>query len=354
MSATDYSQLDEAWEFIEQAIGNNTPKNQIAPMLNEKGYRTIKGKEWTYQTLMLEQRRRKEMQGEEQSDTEDASRVTIHDDAPQKNVNYALIFAQNKLDNGETMPAVVVALHEHGYLDAKGREWNEHSLAYALADKLIDANNTPVENKSIMDIIDGHKTRSRSVASRGKNPLAKSLNVVEESEDSEDIGDGQDQAHKTDEAWQFCLEKMEAGLKKKDIVTLLNDNGYKTRNNKKWTYQTLMLEQKKRKSSVGLQMESQQRLDKTTLAGFEDTAAGSIEYARSIVLKKIIRELNNAGRKTSKGRPWTYQVLLLELLKYTIEPELDYPTTNTLGRIKTKKKKDGEDQPNLFDFFGEA
>ena len=52
--------LDDVWRFVETQISRGIKKKDIVLLLNDAGYRTQKGKLWTYQTLLLEQRRRGE------------------------------------------------------------------------------------------------------------------------------------------------------------------------------------------------------------------------------------------------------------------------------------------------------
>lgn len=53
-----------------------------------------------------------------------------------------------------------------------------------------------------------------------------------------------------DKAMEVMQHHLERGVHKKEIVNLLNDEGYKTRTGKKWSYSTLSNELKKLKTNI--------------------------------------------------------------------------------------------------------
>jgi hypothetical protein len=239
---------DEAWQLVEEELAKNTLKKDIPSILNRTGFRTANGKEWTYQTLMLEQKKRNGLQNK--------SNVNLEEDD--------------------------------------------------------DSNHLRVD---------------------------------------------------TDDAWKYVEQQITKGIKKKQIVSMLNLKGFMTRNGKPWTYQTLMLEQKRRKSeqSKKTKIHIKKTPKPVVLPNKEKQFIECLEFAEAQIQYQIIDVLNRSGKRTRKGRHWTFQTLLIELMKHGLESELSNPKVhvenwwqqplNNMEEEPPSNKKDkGSD---LFQIFNE-
>jgi len=242
---------EEAWLLVESELAKYTLKKNIPSILNKAGYRTSQGKEWTYQTLMLEQKKRN------------------------------IIANKNELND----------------------------------DKM------PEENDGSFLRVD------------------------------------------TDDAWKFVESQTAKGVKKKLIVPMLNLKGFMTRNGKPWTYQTLMLEQKRRKSEQSKKPKISVKKNQPTpvLSGKEKQFLECLEFAEAQMQYQIIDVLNRSGKRTRKGRVWTFQTLLIELMKHGLDSEhgsqkvhvenwWQQPLNNLEEEPASNKKEKGAD---LFEMFNE-
>lgn len=308
-------QLDEAWELFEQQVERGVLKKDIAPILNEKGYTTLKGKPWTYQTLMLEQRKRKgslkprkaKIQNFENHNSKEMSSVTpqykmgeeLKRMPPHKSIQFLMD------EEGFSEHEVAQILNEHGQLDHKGRTWNPQSVLYELGNRWIDKSDEAMEfNGSLGDFIDRsvkRDEREQEMADRKRGP-------------------------DMDQAWSMIKDQLGKGIKKKKIMHNLNMGGFLTRTGKPWTYQTLLLEIKRMELS-GYFGQPEDRVTPTpapkitTKIQADDSIDITLAKARKLIQKKVIDNLNEKGSKTRSGKPWTYGVLLLELLKMDLNPE---------------------------------
>jgi hypothetical protein len=241
---------EEAWLLVERELAKNTLKKDIPAFLNDAGFRTAQGKEWTYQTLLLEQRKRNLIKQQE----------------------------EGKEDEGDDLS----------------------------------------ESNMRVD---------------------------------------------TDEAWKFVDSQIANAVKKKTIVSMLNLKGFLTRNGKPWTYQTLMLEQKKRKSEQQKKPKSQIRKNQL-LASRSDKDRQfleCLEFAETQIQFQIIDVLNRSGKRTRKGRPWTFPTLLIELMKHGLDSEQGQQKVHVenwwnqpLSNIEDEPPLDKKDSgPDLFKMFDE-
>lgn len=246
---------DDAWQIVEQEFSKGTLKKDIADVLNQKGFKTSQGKDWTYQTILLEQKKR-------QAESE----------------------MKNFLQNEE---------NEELHLDAE------------------------------------------------RIHLRKD----------------------TDDAWKFVEKESAKGTKKNLIVEMLNLKGFRTRNGKEWTYQTLMLEQKRRKQEGEKQFKTK-IAKKTSMPLLDDKDKYIIEclqFAEKQLQYQVIDVLNRSGKRTRKGKPWTFQTLLIELLKYGLEAEPSQQKVHSenwweqnLTEFQGESRSKKDDPLDLFDIMGES
>ena len=129
-----------------------------------------------------------------------------------------------------------------------------------------------------------------------------------------------------EKALEVMEEHIKKGVSKQDIVTLLNDRGFKARTGKKWTYAILRSEVKRHNykreatdNQIGLQRLS-------IKAQYRDQLEKALEIVISCIEKDISKQdivtlLNDAGFKTRTGRKWTVPILQSELKK---SPDLKY------------------------------
>lgn len=127
-------------------------------------------------------------------------------------------------------------------------------------------------------------------------------------------------------ALEIVKDHVRKGVSNQDIVTLLNDRGFKTRTGKKWTYAVLRSEVKRHKygpeatdNQIGLQRLS-------IKAQYRDQVEKALEIVISCIEKGISKQdivslLNDAGFKTRTGREWTVPILQSELKK---SPDFKY------------------------------
>jgi hypothetical protein len=241
---------EEAWLLVESESLKNTLKKDIPAILNKAGYRTSQGKEWTYQTLMLEQKKR----------------------------NILVNKNENRTDHN----------------------LEEQDVSFLRID--------------------------------------------------------------TDDAWKFVDNQILKGVKKKLIVPMLNLKGFMTRNGKPWTYQTLMLEQKRRRSEQIKKPKVNIKKNQPTVtqSGKEKQFIECLEFAEAQMQYQIIDVLNRSGKRTRKGRSWTFQTLLIELMKHGLDSEHGsqkihvenwwQQPLNNIEEPTSNKKEKGAD---LFDMFSE-
>jgi len=121
-------------------------------------------------------------------------------------------------------------------------------------------------------------------------------------------------------ALEFLKDNVRKGTPHRNIVTLLNDRGFKTRTGKKWTYGVLRLEIKRYKFEPELANNQvrQQRL--SIKARYSDQFEKGLKIVQDHVKKGVSKQdivtlLNDAGFKTRTGRKWTLPVLQSEIKK---------------------------------------
>jgi len=294
-------QLDEAWELFEDQVSKGVLKKDIAPILNANGFTTLKGKPWSYQTLMLEQRRRKELSplGNSQLVSEV---VSVSDELSKLSVCELI---QHFMES-ESLSEVEVAdaLNERGYLDRKGRPWNHQSILYELGNRWMgQEEDLPEFSGSLSDLIE------KSVSRTERENLAKKK--------------GPDM----NQAWEMIKTQLEKGVKKKKLMHNLNMGGFHTRTGKPWTYQTLLLEIK-RMELAGYFGRVVDKFVVPTPAPkvnskiqAEDSVDIILAKARKLIQKRVVEVLNEKGARTRSGSPWSYSVLMTELLKLDLDPE---------------------------------
>jgi len=316
MISDTLQQLDEAWQLFEEKVDQGVLKKDIAAMLNDKGYTTLKGKPWTYQTLMLEQRKRlgllrPRIKTRKLHDFKSIKDTLI--EVPNYKISSEhLAMPDHRLiqflmdEEGFSALETASILNEHSRLDHKGRTWNSQSVVYELGNRWMehDAEQLPEINGSLSDFI------GRSVKK-------------DEREHNLDKRKGPNMK----DAWELIKEQLEKGIKKKKVMHNLNLGGFSTRTGKPWTYQTLLLEIKRMeltgyfgRESVSMPIPTPAPKI-TTKVQAEDPIDIILAKARKLIQKKVVDNLNEKGSKTRSGKSWTYGVLLLELLKLDLDPE---------------------------------
>ena len=122
-----------------------------------------------------------------------------------------------------------------------------------------------------------------------------------------------------DRAVQFIQEKINKGISRKDVVLLLNENGYKTRVGRTWIYSTLLREMsmyniKKPKKYMSGGSDSRILSVKERYKEQFDRAWGIVleKLDQGVPGKNIVIYLNEQGYKTRTGRQWTCSILSSE------------------------------------------
>jgi hypothetical protein len=308
-------QLDEAWELFEEQVELGVLKKDIAPILNEQGFTTLKGKPWTYQTLMLEQRKRKGSLKPRHPKINNLEISNLNKSAPETPcykmgeelrrmpAHKSIQFLMD--EEGFSEHEVADILNEHGKLDYKGRSWNPQSVLYELGNRWMDRSDEALEfSGSLGEFID------------------RSVKREEREQEASDRKRGPDM----EQAWSTIKDQLQKGIKKKKVMHNLNMGGFLTRTGKPWTYQTLLLEIKRMEMS-GYFGQPEDRVAPTpapkitTRIQADDSIEIILAKARKLIQKKVIDNLNEKGSRTRSGKPWTYGVLLLELLKMDLNPE---------------------------------
>ena len=125
--------------------------------------------------------------------------------------------------------------------------------------------------------------------------------------------------------FEKALEIMEDHIKKRvskqDIVTLLNDRGFKTRTGREWTYGILGFEVKRHNykpettgNEVGLQRLPIKDKHKDQFVKALEVMEDHIK--KGVSKQDIVTLLNDRGFRTRTGREWTYAILGFEVKKF--------------------------------------
>ena len=121
-------------------------------------------------------------------------------------------------------------------------------------------------------------------------------------------------------ALEVLQDQIKKGVSKPDIVTLLNDRGFKTRTGRKWSYSVFLTEAKSHHFEPELK-ENEVGLQKLSI---KDKYRGQFEKALEVLkdqIKKgvskpdIVTLFNDRGFRTRTGRKWTVPILQYELKK---------------------------------------
>lgn len=314
-------QLDEAWELFEDQVSKGVLKKDIAPILNANGFTTLKGKPWSYQTLMLEQRRRKELVF--QGNKFGSELVSVSDELLKLSVCELIqhFMESESLSESE----VADALNKRGYLDRKGRPWNHQSILYELGNRWIDQEEElPEFRGSLSDLIEKSVSRTeREDLSRRKGP-------------------------DMNQAWEMIKGQLEKGVKKKKLMHNLNMGGFHTRTGKPWTYQTLLLEIKRMELSGYFGRVTEKFVMPTPAPKVnskiqaDDSVDIILAKARKLIQKRVVEVLNEKGARTRSGSPWSYSVLMTELLKLDLDPE-STKLLNSPGNVSVAENVEGSE-----------
>jgi hypothetical protein len=309
--------IDKAWQFFENKIAEGYKKKDIVPLLNDAGYTTKKGRPWTYQTILLEQRKRGKGRspnviggggdGEQaQGGGMSALNLKVVDQSilnesvqmsSEKDESVDLKLLRQRVESGlqesdlqEVVSGELVAgvpaneiadiLNDLGYVDPKGHLWHEISLSYHFANALIKGGSElEVPKGNLLDILDRNKPR--------------------ESDRSQSVYE-----LRRREMWRVMDEELAKGTKKKKLVGLLNLGGFQTKRGRSWTYQTLIQELKVRPL-----FEAE---DGGALADLE-VDGDPLAFAKRKIQSEILPKMEHL--RTSRGGKWSYENLLWELLK---------------------------------------
>ena len=305
----EYNTLDAAWQFFEAKISEGFKKKEIVDLLNEAGFTTLKGKPWTYQTILLEQRKRGGGRGAKKKASSRSVSLVSSVSAPDVETFFAgeaplevplsqRLEQKLALDSFEgamqyflnesiQMSELTQALGQLGIVDGKGHAWNEVTLNYHLANALLrNSHDDKADPKGgLLDI------------------LEKSRPVHEEEPSEYDL--------KRDAMWALIDVELARGVKNKALVGILNMNGFMTRRGKMWTYQTLMHELKRRPKKI--ESKGDEGSDE-----FDSKSLDSVlDFAREKIEREILPLIKTSSN--SRGNSWNYKRLAWELLKRDLD-----------------------------------
>jgi hypothetical protein len=159
------------------------------------------------------------------------------------------------------------------------------------------------------------------------------------------------------QAWALVEQELKKGTKKKAIVGVLNLGGFTTRRGKPWTYQTLIQEFQRRKNEgPASEVQTQQKaVDSPKLSVSLEAAFAKeegLDMARTCIQDVILPQLEQKGCRAPSGSPWSYELLLWELLRRDLD--LEHILSSGLDRWwdakKETKPKDAEAM-NLFEIL---
>jgi hypothetical protein len=303
MNQEKYKVLDEAWAFAVSEISKGKKKKDIVPLLNEEGYTTLKGKPWTYQTLLLEQRRRANevarQRVEEQGvgiSTYSEPKARLFETSEDKFDLFSWV--EEQTNRGLGLDAMCQELRRMEVAPPFGGEWSSSLLSHELGNRLLNSDDSDREG---MDLDDG----------RSIGELIDKASPLELVESRRGI----------DEAWEMIEEEARKGTRKQEMVHVLNLNGLVTRRGKAWTYPVLSQEIRRRKE-LGQELPARRMILATAQQKEVSSRVNeSISRAREMIEGQILPELKKRNLKTRKGREWTYPVLLLEMLRRDVDPE---------------------------------
>jgi hypothetical protein len=347
--SVDIDSLDAAWVFVEAQLLKGIKKKDIVPLLNDAGHRTQKGKLWTYQTFLLEQRRRGESRTQKKDQPRPVARklAIVSTGKPKKdlsknNLNTELdsrlrvileseefdASVRNALEEGFSLVEVAKGLNELGSFDSKGRLWTEASITHEWTQRITKA----FERKDILD-----RYPLSEIVDRGA-PQAPS---------SEMGGESSKKSPTLDEVWLKIELEMKKGLKNRAIVGALNMGGFLTRRGKPWTYQTLLQEiHRHKQENIGSDSQPEVvRVSQQPSVAFE-----ALVYAKKIIESKLLPKMHEKGYRTPRGQAWTCEVLLWEMLKAGLDLET-FLAENPQKWWEKKKIASRDEAPTLFDIL---
>lgn len=389
-------------DFCGRAARKKNKKKDIVPLMNEKGYRTLKGKLWTYQTLLLEQRRRYgtrvpkikdpdkrvdgemkhperfvllkggsnktkkkkspsitdtkradgALQGNGKEDVRRAKPTHVNRSEAQRykeeleiaiDLDHLERSVRDALDANHSMEEIANVLRRLGALDHKGRPWSAVSLNHHMSEHWMKSTEEQSPFSGEIEIRGGLV----DFIDREQKKLRKQKAV--------------NPAPNIEDAWRLIQSEIKKGTKKKAIVGLLNMGGFTTRRGKPWTYQNLLQECQKR-SLTKAEQQLESKVDPVAMhqgdrfaelklrsADFEgDGLAGARSWIQAVLLPK----LRQANCKTRSGRDWNYELLLWELLRRDLD--LEKLLSNGLDHWwapKTEDKKEQLESLNLFEIL---
>lgn len=120
-------QFEEAMEVVKELLNDGVPKSQIADILNDRGFRTRTGREWTYSILRAESKNLpyKPRPAEKKPPKRRSVPVkSVHRDQFEKARKLALPL----LKKGKSTKEVADRLNKKGYRTRTGRKWTPEIL----------------------------------------------------------------------------------------------------------------------------------------------------------------------------------------------------------------------------------
>ena len=94
-----------------------------------------------------------------------------------------------------------------------------------------------------LKMLDNHKKRKEKEADRSYIVEIEDGRIYDEEDKKNEIKNKY--MEQFEKSWEKACQLLKKGIPKKEVVIILNDQGFKTRTGKKWTYPTLVVELKK-------------------------------------------------------------------------------------------------------------
>lgn len=117
-----------------------------------------------------------------------------------------------------------------------------------------------------------------------------------------------------EEARQLLLRLNDEGLSRNKIVPILNEQGFKTRTGRSWTYAIVSSELDALGRNIGSKPRKKYfRLKDKYKEQFGRAFDSALKLLKNgVPVKEIVGQLNAHGFKTRTGRPWTVSLLRIE------------------------------------------
>lgn len=121
-----------------------------------------------------------------------------------------------------------------------------------------------------------------------------------------------------EKAMLLIKEKTKSHIFIENLLSLLNEDGYKTAIGRTWTYNALHNVLKKNNIKIPRKTHQAGKVKDKYSAQFEKTLKIVLEkLAQGVSKNDIVSYLNENGYKTRTGRPWTMHILQIEIKRKT-------------------------------------